>query len=186
MDNAMSAKQIVAAVRQETVGVEQISTAMGEINSVTSQFVSASRQTTAAADELTDQAAQLQMMVRQFKVNDAGFDFALARAVHHAWKVRIRAFLDGRESLSKEEAVSHHHCELGKWLDNEGRAKYGNIPEMAKIDEPHEKLHPLIKEIIALKSEGRHEEAENCFAELEQQSERIIGLLGEIEQQATR
>jgi methyl-accepting chemotaxis protein len=43
-------------------------------------------------------------------------DFAFERIMHIAWKVSLRKFLDGKGSLTLEQAVSHKECDLGKWL----------------------------------------------------------------------
>ncbi len=38
-------------------------------------------------------------------------------------------------------AISHHQCELGKWIDETGKQQYGHLPSFAKIDYPHEIAH---------------------------------------------
>ncbi len=45
----------------------------------------------------------------------ATIDFVSARIKHLNWKVRLRLFLDGIETMTQEQAVSHKDCDLGKW-----------------------------------------------------------------------
>ncbi len=180
-DTALASQQIVAAVRQEAAGIDQIRIAMGDISRVTSQFVVATHQTEAATDQLTDYAALLQNMVRLFQVGGARFDFDRARTLHHTWVARLEAFLAGRESLAEEEAVSHHHCQLGRWYDGEGLQRYGHIPEMLALDAPHRELHELIHEVVQQQNGGRHPNAERVMNRVRTLSARIVELLDIIE-----
>ena len=66
--NSIAGQQIVAAVRQEVAGIEQIGTAMSEINKVTAQFVASTRQTVQATDDLGELSANLQESIRFFKL----------------------------------------------------------------------------------------------------------------------
>ncbi|MEG3640936.1 methyl-accepting chemotaxis protein [Magnetococcus sp. PR-3] len=65
--SVLSSQQIVAAVRQEAVGIDQVSTAMNEINSVTGQFVEATQKTSGASEDLNRLAVTLQDTVSRFR-----------------------------------------------------------------------------------------------------------------------
>lgn len=67
-DTSLGSRQIVAAVRQESAGIEQIATAMGDIHAVTTRFVAASEQTRAATDELSHLAQRLSAVASLYKV----------------------------------------------------------------------------------------------------------------------
>jgi methyl-accepting chemotaxis protein len=67
-DTVTSTQQIVVAIRQEAAGVDQVSTAMGEINKVTQQFVSSARQTQDAAAEIARLSGQMKEVVSIYKV----------------------------------------------------------------------------------------------------------------------
>ncbi len=180
-DTAMASQQIVAAVRQEAAGIDQIRIAMGDISQVTSQFVAATHQTEAATDQLTDYAALLQNMVKLFQVGGARFDFDRARTLHLTWVTRLEAFLAGRETLAEEEAVSHHHCQLGRWYDSEGMQRYGHIPEMLALDAPHRELHELIHDVVRQQNSGRLPNAAQVMGRVRNLSARIVELLDIIE-----
>ncbi|ABK44341.1 methyl-accepting chemotaxis sensory transducer [Magnetococcus marinus MC-1] len=66
--SVLSSQQIVAAVRQEAVGIDQVSMAMNEINSVTGQFVEATQKTSVASEDLNHLAITLQDMVARFRI----------------------------------------------------------------------------------------------------------------------
>jgi len=101
-------------------------------------------------------------------------DFSVARFKHLNWKFRIRNFLDGKEVLTKEQAVSHQHCELGKWYYAEGKRKYGHLSSMQIFEAEHEALHAKIKEILEMKSIGKIAEAENAYKELLKISDSVV------------
>ncbi|MBL8760815.1 MAG: CZB domain-containing protein [Phycisphaerae bacterium] len=108
------------------------------------------------------------------------FDFAGAKQKHLTWKSKIRAFLDGKRTLSPGEALSHNECELGQWLFNVGLRKLGKNPLMIELDRTHQKLHALVKQILDVKRAGSVEEAEAAYAVLLQTSDRIVSLLDEM------
>ena len=180
-DSAFSSQQIVAAIRQETAGIEQIRIAMQEINTITGQFVTATQQTDDAAEKFTNSAAQLQDMVGHFKVETPSFDFELARAVHRTWVIRMEGFLDGNESLSEKEAISHHQCELGKWYDNQGITTYGHIPQMHELGKDHEQLHSLIKQVVSKFNNGIKFDKEQIMINVRSLSDKIISHLSDIQ-----
>jgi methyl-accepting chemotaxis protein len=111
------------------------------------------------------------------------FDFAVARVMHIAWKSSLRSFLDGKESMTEEQAVSHKDCDLGKWLYTDGLTTYGTMPEMQELEKVHVELHSIVKKVVQLKRAGDQEGAEAEHAKLEPVSQKIFLLLVKIEQQ---
>ncbi|MBF0469917.1 MAG: CZB domain-containing protein [Gammaproteobacteria bacterium] len=183
-DNALASQQIVAAVRQESAGIEQIRIAMDEINRVTAQFVTATQQTDSAAGQLTKYATMLQSMARQFKVGTVHFDFELARAAHRTSLLQIEGFLQGREPLEESDMLSHTECELGRWYESEGKEIYGHIPGMEQLEEPHRQYHHLIKEIVSRKNRNEKIDNGRALRDLGRYSNQIISLLDSIEASA--
>ena len=114
------------------------------------------------------------------------FDFSSARFKHLNWKFRLRSFLDGKESITKEQAVSHKDCDLGKWLYSEGLEKYKQFDEMHQLEKVHENLHAVIKKVVDLK--GKHDAAgaEAEYKKVEGLSATIIGYLDSLEQKTSK
>ena len=61
-------QEIAAASSEQSAGVAQINTAMGQLNHVTQQNASASDDLSATADEMIEQAGQLQKLMEFFKL----------------------------------------------------------------------------------------------------------------------
>ncbi|GAB4327419.1 MAG: hypothetical protein OHK0038_01090 [Flammeovirgaceae bacterium] len=108
-------------------------------------------------------------------------DFSVAKFKHLNWRFRIRNFLDGKETLTREQAVSHLHCDLGKWFYAEGKAKYGHLPEMQEFEVEHIKLHQTIMEILELKEKNELAKAEEKYKDIVKLSNNIVQLLDESE-----
>lgn len=70
--SSVASKQIVAAVRQESAGIEQIVLSIAEIDKVTKQFMEATEQTKQAAVGLADVSSQLRNSVSIYKISIKG------------------------------------------------------------------------------------------------------------------
>lgn len=108
-------------------------------------------------------------------------DFATAKLKHMSWKLKLRDFLDGKPGLTAAQATSHRDCDLGKWMYGDGLKRYGNVPEMAKLEKIHETLHKTVKQIVDLKTAGKTIEAEREYTKVDGISRQIVDLLTAIE-----
>jgi methyl-accepting chemotaxis protein len=106
--------------------------------------------------------------------------FAMLKSQHRAWEKRLKAYLEGKGSLSETEAFSHEDCDLGKWLYSTGMIDYGSMPEMQELEEVHVEVHSMIRKIIQLKQSGRVV-SEKDFEKVEIINRKIISLLTDIE-----
>jgi len=108
-------------------------------------------------------------------------DFQLFRIKHLAWKTRLRDFLDGKGGLTKEQAVSHRDCSLGKWMYPAGLAKYGHVPELRTLEKVHIRLHDTVRDIVSMKTGGKDAQAAEEYKKIGPLSDEIIDLLKKIE-----
>jgi len=113
------------------------------------------------------------------------FDFTIARNKHVFWKIRLRGFLDGQESLTEEQALSHKDCDLGKWLYNDGMKRYGTIPEMKALEKEHISLHARVRRIMELKHAGSMAAAREELKQLDRISDHVVALLTAVEQKVS-
>ncbi|MCF6282609.1 MAG: methyl-accepting chemotaxis protein [Candidatus Polarisedimenticolaceae bacterium] len=176
--------QIANAAEEQSVVAEEINRNVVTIAQLSVESANSAEATSDTSGNMATLAMELQGLISRFKLQcaDGTLDFSKAKSAHRAWKARLRAFLDGKEALSKDEAVSHHQCLLGQWYYSDGMKQFGHIPEMKMIEEPHTELHLLIKKIIQLKEEGRNPEAEAAYRRVAPLSEKIINYLDAVEQ----
>jgi len=114
------------------------------------------------------------------------FDFSMARNKHLLWKIKLRGFLDGRESLTEEQALSHKDCDLGKWLYNDGMKKYGTVLEMKTLEREHINLHARVRRIMELKHAGNAAAAREELKELDHISDHVVSLLTAVEERVSQ
>jgi methyl-accepting chemotaxis protein len=109
-------------------------------------------------------------------------DFALARSRHLDWKLNLRSFLEGHNTLTEAQAISHKDCELGKWLYAEGLRKYRHLSNIKELEQTHVELHAIVRRVVQMKHAGDLAGAKQEFTRLGPVSDRIIQLLKEVEQ----
>ncbi len=198
--------EIAAAGEEQSDGIEQVNKAINQMDEMTQQNATLVEEAASASEAMGEQARNLNELVGFFTTDGAsrterrsgsrpwsgehtpaatsggnGLDFSAARIKHLSWKTRLRSFLDGQESMTKDQAVSHHDCDLGKWLYSTGMESYGHMPEMKTLEKVHAELHSIIKDVVRLKHNGDDKGAENKFAKVESISEKIVAMLNHIE-----
>ena len=167
--------QIAAASEEQTQVSETIS------ESVTRISVGSDETSEGASDILNSIAtigtelSQLMGVIRRFKVEqDDVIELEVARAAHQAWKLRLRAFLDGKIEIPHAQAVSPRECDFGRWFYGAGQEKLGNSDIMRSIEQPHNRMHQLIAEIIDAKSKNQMQEAESKYHEVGLLSDKVV------------
>jgi methyl-accepting chemotaxis protein len=194
--------EIAAASQEQSSGIEQVNKAIMQMDEMTQQNAALVEEAAAASEGMNEQARGMKGLMEFFTVDkqsvaatsetsagtqrEVSIDFSTARSKHLMWKSRLRRFLDGQEAMSQDQAVSHKHCDLGKWLYSEGLTQYGHIPQMKELEQVHRTLHGVIKRIVELKHAGQPAEAEQEFKKVEPISGQIVSLLDAVEQRATR
>jgi chemotaxis protein histidine kinase CheA len=104
-------------------------------------------------------------------------DFAQARLKHLQWVGRLQQVLDGRTTITLEEAGSHERCALGTWLYGSGMKNYGGLKEMKLLESAHKHFHGLVREVVAHKLKGDTGGADREFAQVGPASQAIVELL---------
>lgn len=176
----MSSQIATAAEEQSHVAVE-MDASITSITSIAEQTSKDANDTVLATADIHEHMETLRTLVSHFRSNVQSFDFNAAKAAHIAWKGKLRAYLDNKGSLSKDEATSHKHCALGKWYYGPGLEKYGSLPDMRELERPHAELHQHIRTIIELRESKRFDEAEKLYLKIEPLSNQIVDLLNRIE-----
>ncbi|MBI1424865.1 MAG: hypothetical protein GC149_15570 [Gammaproteobacteria bacterium] len=181
--NDMNAQIATAAEEQSQVAneINRNINAIAQIAEQTTQDAGESRNTSVL---LADISQKIQQLVSQIGGGGLALDLSSAKAAHLNWKTKLRSFLDGKSTLTMEQAVSHRHCNFGKWYYSDGLGKYGHLQALREVEKPHEELHELIRIIIDLKQHGRIQEAEQAYRNVARLSDEIVAHLNQAEHQA--
>lgn len=174
---------IAQAVEMQRSAAETINTSIARILDLAEQTAGEAHETSKRTGDMAELLQALTSVVQEFKIGEVhSLDLSRAKAAHLAWKSRLRAFLDGSANLTEEQAVSHHHCDFGKWYDSpDGLARYGHIQPLRDVEAPHAELHKIIKDVIRLKTAGERDAAEALMRKVESISGQIVGLLDQAE-----
>jgi methyl-accepting chemotaxis protein len=176
--------EIASSAKDQLSVAEEINTSIATINQMSIETSAGVRSTEDAVADLAKLLDQLKNLVGQFKVGTRKLDLSSAKSAHLNWKVRLRAFLDGRGTLTEDEAVSHQQCNFGKWYYSEGLKQFGHIQELRDVEEPHSELHRTIKEIVQAIKTGDKAGAERLYAKVDGISKQIVALLDIAESKA--
>jgi methyl-accepting chemotaxis protein len=176
--------QIAAATEQQRQVANEINVNIVNISDASALTTQDARESRTTSEQLADLSHQLQQHISKLDTHGSALDLSAAKAAHLNWKTRLRSFLDGQSTLSREQAVSHHHCDFGKWYYSDGLENFGHLQAIKDVEDPHEQLHELIRMIIDMKNNGQVTEAEEAYQNVSVISEKIVSLLSDAEQQA--
>ncbi len=112
-------------------------------------------------------------------------DFALARQRHEQWIDRLKQVLEGRASMTPDQAGSHKECAVGKWLYSSGLEEYGAVPEMQTLEATHRQFHDLVRQIVTLRAKAEQSAAEREFSQVQPLSQNVIDLLAAVEKKVS-
>lgn len=178
--------QIATAAEEQSQVAGEMDRSISNISTIARQTTQDANATVHATSEIHIQMDELRNLGTRFKFNSNGkVDLSAMKTAHLAWKGRLRAFLDGKATLTAKEASSHRDCVLGKWYYGEGLKELGHLQEMKEVEHPHERLHNTIHEIIELRAAGKHKEAEQAYERVEPLSQEVVLLLNSIERSAS-
>jgi hypothetical protein len=171
--------QIATATEEQSAVAEEINRNVSNISTFVHDTV---LQTESTSKDMYNFSESLRQLTSRYTSSEKNrFDFNAAKAAHLAWKVRLNSFLKGTGQLTKDQAVSHQHCQLGQWYYSDGQKKYGHIPEMRQMEQPHAELHNIIKSILRLKEAGNIRGAEEEYLKVEPLSKQIVSLLDKVQ-----
>lgn len=104
-------------------------------------------------------------------------DWDGAIAAHLEWLDKMDRLLQGKLSLTLDEAVDHTQCKLGRWLYAYGLKDYAYISCIDEIERKHIVLHATVREIIDAYTHHRAAKAKKHFEELQDISRELVRLM---------
>ncbi|MGL4707003.1 MAG: methyl-accepting chemotaxis protein [Aeromonas veronii] len=179
--------QIAAASEEQSSVSDEITRNIVSVHEISQATTLVARDTAHIASHVATLVDKLGDLAGQFQDgSNVRMVLSRARAAHMGWKTRVRAYLDGQEGLSRSEAVSDKECRLGHWYFSEGQACCGDQSAFRAMAAPHARLHQVIQQIIELKNQHKHEEAEALYREIEQNSEQVVGCIDQLLREMTK
>ncbi|MBF0294477.1 MAG: nitrate- and nitrite sensing domain-containing protein [Magnetococcales bacterium] len=93
------------------------------------------------------------------RVEEAPFPTGAIKGAHLKWLGRLENVIRGRVALSAREVATGHDCDFGKWYDNDGSKRFGELPTFREMGKVHMSVHDTARETVQLVNDGRVEEA---------------------------
>ena len=86
-------------------------------------------------------------------------DIKEAIDAHVHWRQRIEDYIQGKGPLGAGDGDDHERCDLGQWLNGEGRKRYGNLQLFGDLRIAHEHLHERVGVILGQARAGQRDQA---------------------------
>jgi chemotaxis protein histidine kinase CheA len=108
-------------------------------------------------------------------------DFSLVMDKHRQWITTLQQVLEGKMSLTAQQAGSYEQCALGKWIYSVGLKEYGAIDDMGVLEKTHKHFHELVHNVLLLKSTGDESAARQELEAVQHTSQQIMELTSSVE-----
>ena len=173
--------QIATAAEEQTATTNEISSNIHKITDTFTNVKQTSHQTATEAEKLNKLSEDLQDTVRRFKTKESEvLMLTVAANDHRLFVNKIRAALMGGAPLDAGGLPTHHTCRFGEWYDNDGRKICGDLSSFKAIAAPHERIHSLAKEAVALINSGNQGKASQVMQDIDTVSHAIMNNLEDI------
>lgn len=90
-----------------------------------------------------------------------GLYLGQAMQSHLAWKKRLKSIIANAEQDDVDivQVAADDLCALGQWLYGPARARYGRLPEYARLRKVHAEFHLTAGQVLLNSRNGRPEDA---------------------------
>lgn len=192
--SAVSSKmdEITQAANEQSQGMSQINDAIGSIDEITQQNAALVEEITHRTDSASDMVTRLVELANGFKldttqlnmddtIKSGDFTFARVRRAHRGWRSHMSGLLHtGSTDVNETQAVDSHACELGNWIDGDGK-QYANYPEYQELVKLHDELHHKIHASLDYVKNNVSELSSEQVKEIEDISNRIVAAINALE-----
>ncbi|MBF0193291.1 MAG: type IV pili methyl-accepting chemotaxis transducer N-terminal domain-containing protein [Magnetococcales bacterium] len=131
-------------------------------------------------DSMEIPGKKLQESVNIITLSQEPFDVEKVKLAHLGWLGKLEGVIRGRSELKTDQVASGHECVFGKWYDNEGTSKFGQMEIFKKVGTVHMRVHEVAKETVKLVNQGNiaaAEEKMNLFSAIKDELFNLLDLL---------
>jgi len=98
-------------------------------------------------------------------ISGEDLDFSAVRDKHRQWIETLQQVVQGKVTMTVQQAGSHESCALGKWIYASGLRDFGTIEEMQVLEKTHKEFHQHVRDVVQHKNDGNeslaHQQAES-------------------------
>jgi len=173
--------QVSVILSQQTAAVQEIGQGIGRVASMAAHNLEAVNGLIGVTKALEESTASA--LARIAAMEFPGKVIRVAMADHALWMRRLVGVVHGELELREDELASHESCRLGRWYYGAGADAFRSLPAFRELEEPHQQVHRIGKEIVRLVNQGQKEAALEQIKAVRDASERVIGLLRALAEQ---
>lgn len=108
-------------------------------------------------------------------------DFTAVRDKHRQWISTLQQVIEGKVSITAQQAGSYEQCALGKWIYSVGLKEYGAVDGMHEMEKTHRHFHELVGHVLRRKAAGDEGLARQALDSVSEASEQIMALTTRVE-----
>lgn len=195
-------ESISHATGEQSTGVARISTSLVDLDGITQQNAAMVEELAAAAHSLNHQVQQVHDSIRVFRLTDQDVTLAEADAValrkesrereadgtmdpaqvlqeHQQYTVDLRNAIMRKLKLDANRFARHDCCQLGIWIEGEGRLRHGHSPAFREMLRQHQTVHSEAARVCQVINEQRYNEAQAALeaGSIQQATRSMMGVL---------
>ena len=181
---SMQVNQIATAAEEQTATTSEISKNILQITEVSSQTSTSAHDSAAEGSKLNMLSDSLTTVIAGLTIEESlSLCLRKAKSAHMIFTGKIKSHLDGSQRLDPKNLPTHLTCAFGKWYQDKGQVKCGNVNIFRDISAPHAKVHELGKQAVTAYDAGNKAAAAQYSQEMMSQSWHLIGMLEQLEKQ---
>lgn len=177
-------EEVAVAANQQSAATQEMAVTVQTIAEVTQDLKDRAELAGQEVAKTAESAQALRQLFDTVKVRLTDTDILeLAKTDHLLWKQKMHNLVNGREEFSAESIASDHECRLGKWYFGPDAEGLRDLPAFRAMADPHRRIHDLGKEIVRAYQAKDGNQARKLLGEMEATSEKLLGLLSDLQGQ---
>lgn len=163
-EQSVTAKNVAHSVEESLDAAKEISQQAFGVKDNVTQLVE-------VADKLRQSTVGLKTKGTRNMIID------LAKTDHKIFIERVEEAAAGIRNMKEHDITDHFNCRFGKWYYSDGTNIAGELKTFKDIENPHEKIHSMSREVVRLHNEGKIDEANKLYRELDDVSHNMQHML---------
>jgi len=179
---------IASASSEQASGIDQVNSAISQMDEMTQQNAALVEESTAAAQALAHAAQGLEEQMAFFVVDSSSsggmrHHAALVRSTkidHETFCRSVKETVAGHNKLAAAKLSDHHSCRLGTWYDGVKEDKIKRSPHYTRLLDPHAQVHAAGKRALACHEAGDARGCAQALREMEAASGAVMKALDQL------
>ena len=173
--------QIAAAVEQQSTASVEAAESVERTSDIASGIEDMAREVIGEVESVSSVIERLRDATAEFRMDRCeSTALELVKTDHTIWVERVGKHLEGGTKLDPAFVADTRRCRLGSWYYGEGSSLWHGLPAFGELEEHHNKLHAVGRDIVLSFESGEVNEARALHSDLLKISGKILEILDQI------